>query len=109
MPISMAVDKYLGKYLEMHGEDSSYGDVSNGAWQHAEPAPEDIRAQIDGGQAVEVVGEGEGQQRTQPQERHHLQALLADGSVDGCKFGVVLGKTLDLHETRWMRQRLEQL
>ena len=55
--------------------------------QHAEPAGEDVGAGLDGGEAVQVVGQGEGQQRAQPQERHHAEPVLADGVVDGLEPG----------------------
>ena len=44
--------------------------------------------EVHGGDRVEVVGEREGQQRRQPQQQHHLEALLRYGLVDGSPFAV---------------------
>lgn len=44
--------------------------------------PQDIRRELDRSKAVDVVANREGQQRAQPQERHHLEALLANGLVN---------------------------
>lgn len=54
-----------------------------------------IRHQLDGSEAVQVIADREGQEWAQPQQRHHLEAFFANGLVNSYEFGVLLGDLKD--------------
>ena len=56
-------------------------DIQHGPRKHAQPGAGDVRGQVDGGQAIEVVGERKRQQRAQAQQGDHLEPVLADRLV----------------------------
>mmetsp|Transcript_2929 Transcript_2929/g.7927 ORF Transcript_2929/g.7927 Transcript_2929/m.7927 type:complete len:222 (-) Transcript_2929:116-781(-) len=53
-------------------------DVREGSRKHPQPGPQDVRAQVHAGQAVEVVRQRKGEQGGEPEEKHELEGLLPD-------------------------------
>ena len=61
-------------------------DIQRGPRCEAEQGRGEVGPKIDGGEAVEVIGQGEGEDWREPEEEDDFETFSLDGVINGAKF-----------------------